>query len=39
MEGGRERDWLHYNKILIATPGKMTVVEKIEAYRRNLELA
>jgi hypothetical protein len=34
-----QRDSPHRNKILIATPGKMAVVAKIEAYRRNLELA
>jgi hypothetical protein len=39
LEDGRERDRLHFNKILIATPGKMSVVEKIEAYRRIWELA
>jgi hypothetical protein len=36
-EWGR-RDSPHRNEILIATPGKMTVVAKIEAYRQILEL-
>jgi hypothetical protein len=39
LEDGGQRDRLHWNKILIATPGKMAVVDKIEAYRRILELA